>query len=272
MRKAERELREKLKLVDVIVEVTDARAPATARNSVLDALVAHKPRVLVLAKADLANGQRTRAWEQALRGGCWVVTADKEGRSVRGRVITGLRRSGNQGGSRGARPGTGRRLRAMVIGMPNVGKSTLINRLVGGKQAATGPRPGVTRHQQWIAVDDSLEMLDTPGVMVPRVGAVEDGLRLGLIDAVKPELIGEQLLAEYLLERLNAAHQHAYCARFDIAEPVTDITAWLTAVAARRGLRQSGGDLDLQRASLCALADFREGKLGRLTLDPAPAS
>lgn len=261
MRKAERQIQERLQIVDVILELRDARAPMSSQNPVLAEVVKSRERLILLAKKDLAEPEQTKGWVEQLSAEHVSLAVSMKDRDLVPRIRKAIRASGAH-----QRLKVRRRLRAMVVGLPNVGKSTLINRMVGRKAAATGPRPGVTRSQQWVALDDELEVLDTPGIMMPRIADAVTGLRLGLVAAWREEHIGEILLAHYLIHALSQQNRLAALREMGVAV-CDEEAATLEAFAERRGFVQGGGELDLDRAAKQLLLEFRNGALGRMTLD-----
>jgi ribosome biogenesis GTPase A len=263
MRKAERDIKEKLKLIDVIIELVDARAPESTQNFQLEALVANRPRVTVLAKSDLAAPDVTRAWREHWRTEERIlVSVDAQDKQMRKRVLHALSLAAAKRPRR-----IQRRTRALVIGLPNVGKSTLINRLARRKRAVTGPRPGVTRHQQWVVLDDELELLDTPGIMVPRIPDAETGLKMGLVAALKDEHIGHRLLAAYLLHVCQQQAQTSPIELYQLDDLVGEPNDLIATIARRRGLLQAGNEPDTRRAAQTILHDFRQGRLGQISLE-----
>jgi ribosome biogenesis GTPase A len=261
MRKAERQIDERLALVDVVLELRDARAPVSSENAVLGQLTGKRQRVILLAKKDLAEAPVTSTWVRTFRGAGSAIAVSMQDSNLLHKIQVAIDHSGAR-----ERIKVKRRLRAIVVGVPNVGKSTLINRLAGAKKAETGPRPGVTRSQQWVALNDELELLDTPGIMMPRIKDAETGLRLGLIAALKEEHIGEPLLATYLLHLVAARSRQQVLAPLKV--PTAEVNAdYLAAFATRRGYVSLGGEPDLRRASQQLLREFRQGNLGRWTLD-----
>ena len=263
MRKAERDIQDKLKLIDVIIELVDARAPASTQNFQHEALVSNRPRVTVLAKSDLADFATTREWRDHWRGDeRLVVSVHEQDKQLRKRVLQALNMASAMRPRR-----IQRRTRALVIGLPNVGKSTLINRLARRKRAVTGPRPGVTRHQQWVILGDDLELLDTPGIMIPRIGDPETGLKMGLVAALKDEHIGHQLLASYLLHVCQQQQQAGPIELYQLDDLDGEPDELIAKIAEKRGLLEAGNQPDLRRAAQTILHDFRQGRLGRISLE-----
>lgn len=260
MAKARRQLAQRLPLVDVVVEVADARVPAASRNPDLTALLKDKEHLLVLNKADLADPVHTQAWLKVLREqGLAVIdfSAKSDGRE---KLLPYIK-------ERGARVSWRRHgaVRVLVAGIPNVGKSAVINRLVGRRSAKVGARPGVTRGQQWLRVSAELELLDTPGLLPPKLVSEETGFKLAAVGAIRPEVLPIEEVALWLVERLlkfkPGSLAEAYAA--DTREPLEVIGC----VARRRGLYLPGGRLDLERAAAVLLHEFQEGRLGRITLE-----
>lgn len=277
MNKAIRKIRETLKLIDLVVEVCDARIPGTSRNPTFDALFASKPRFVVFNKADLADPTVTGLWK------AWYKR-----RGIRVAPISAIHEKGVSSlvadwraaylaNPRQADAGKPLRhaLRVLICGVPNVGKSTLINRLAAEHRAAVGPTPGVTRINQWIPLKGDVELLDTPGILWPVLDSKEQELRLAVCGCIRDPVVGNDLLAEFLwydLARLGAP------VRWDLYGldhcPASG-DALMAAIAHRRGLIRAGGDVDLERASTTLIRDFRDGRLGRFTFErpdePRPA-
>lgn len=262
MAAAERALREHLGLVDLVWEVCDARCPFTSRNPRLRRLTGGKPRLLVLGKADLAPEADLAAWLAALRAaGELAVAVD----AIGGRGLGALWRASGEAVAPRARS-----LRAMVVGIPNVGKSTLLNRIGGRRRLATGARPGVTRGPQWIETPSG-RLLDLPGVLAPRLGSAAAAWRLLAIGAVDEAAVDPRVAAPALLGWVAAHAPRRLEERYGIddTEP-GDGERLLAAIAGARGMRAAGGGLDLERAAATVLAEFRRGRLGAVMLEQAP--
>ena len=268
MLKAGREMRARLDLIDVVVEMLDARIPRTSLHPSLQEELSRKPHLLAFNKTDLADPAATKLWEAALR------TAGHPPIFLDGRTGSGLKQLlpavhrvwKEERERRGTTRPMLRPLRIMIAGIPNVGKSTIINKLAKAAKAAVGPKPGVTRGQQWVRLQDDTELLDTPGVLWPRIENKQTELMLGLIGALKDTIIGEELLSEYLWFRLqerDGVKWEHYGLQACPAHP----DELLDAIALRRGLLLPGGVPDRQRAATALLLDFRDGQLGRITFD-----
>lgn len=270
MKKAGRMMEENLRLVDAVCELRDARIPASSRNPDIESLLGGKPRLVILNRVDQADPGATALWRASLRSeGLPVLETDcRSGRGVaalpgalRGLLSRERRRLEAKGQA-------GRPLRAMVVGVPNVGKSSFINRAAGRRAAETSDRPGVTRGKQWIAVGPGIELLDTPGILWPRFESPEVGLALAWTGAVKDEVLDLEEVAAKLMEKLLALYPGSLRDRYGLAEAAeSDGYALLEAAARRRGFLVPGGGCDTERMARVLLDEFRAGKLGRITLE-----
>ncbi len=267
MARAKRLLAEQLGRVDVVVELCDARLPYSSRNPDLDRLIRGKKRILLMNKADLADPGATSAWLNAFR---------REGidaspfSAVSGRAKDALQaidRAARATVERAALKGVRKTVRAMVVGVPNVGKSTFVNRLHGGSIAKTGDRPGVTRANQWVRITPYLELMDTPGLLWPRLDDQVAARRLCYIGTVKDDVVDLPMLAIHLLEDMLAVQPDAVCARFHLSDASLRGEVLLEAVCHGRGFLMRGGACDYDRCCAVVLDEFRAGKLGRLTLE-----
>jgi ribosome biogenesis GTPase A len=280
MTRAKRQIEEKLKLIDVVFELIDSRIPQSSRNPMVDAIVGSKPRLVLLNKADLADPGRTAEWMAWFRSlghealaidassgaGCKEIPG-KARELVRARIERQL--------AKGMKP---RAVRALIVGIPNVGKSTLINRLAGRSAAATGDRPGVTKGQQWIRSGSELELLDTPGILWPKFEDPKAGNLLAAIGSIKEEVLQVDEVACFALQILAADYGHVLRKRYGLTElpdrlpDIRSAAEVLEAIGRRRGCLAGGGHVDYEKAAGVLLRDLRSGKLGRLTLErPAPA-
>jgi len=268
MAKARRILQENAPLVDVVLEIVDARCPLASRNPDLMALVAHKPQVLILNKADLADPAATRAWVERLNepGRPAVALDAVKGTGAR-EVLAAIRRAFapvlRAWTEKGRKP---RPARVMAVGIPNVGKSSAINRLVGARRAAVGDRPGVTRGKQWVRIGSDVELLDMPGILVPKFEDQRDGILLAATGAIKDEVFDQRHVAGELLSIVWAPLGPALAERYGLTrlDPVAEVN--LEAIGRFRGLLRAGEQVDLDAAAQLVLREFREGRLGRVTL------
>ena len=270
MTKARRMMEESLHQVDALCEILDARIPNASRNPEIDTLAAGKPRLVVLNRADLADPALTKRWKQHYEDrGFAVLDCDARTGKGCGAFAPAVRRQLAERLDQWREKGqTGRRLRVMVAGIPNVGKSTFINRVAGRKAAAAGDKPGVTRGKQWIAVDNSLELLDTPGILWPKFEDPAVGELLAVTNAIKAEVVDREALVARFLQRLCALYPEAVRERYKL-DPDPEAAPWelLERAARKRGFLVSGGEADIERMANTLLTEYHSGKLGRLTLE-----
>ncbi|MCI8479275.1 MAG: ribosome biogenesis GTPase YlqF [Oscillibacter sp.] len=278
MAKTRRMITEQLRNVDAVCEILDARIPLSSRNPDVDGLTAGKPRLVVLNRVDQADPAVTRQWAARFRqGGAAVLETDAKNGAGTARFAAAVRELLAEKLRAYAEKGqAGRVVRVMVLGIPNVGKSTFINRVAGRKTAKAEDRPGVTRAKQWVPVDKGLELLDTPGILWPKFEDPAVGLRLAFTGAVRDEILDTETLAchlaAYLGERYPEALKTGYkLAELPAREEGEDEIAWgcrlLEAAGSRRGFRISGGEIDTERMAKTILDEFRGGRLGRFTLE-----
>ncbi len=275
MTRAKRQIEEKLKLIDVVFELLDARVPQASRNPMIDEIVGAKPRLILLNKADLADAQTNAKWIDWFRSfGREALAIDANTgtgvKDISGRVRTLLKEKIERQIAKGMKP---RPARVLIVGIPNVGKSTLINKLAGRTAAATGDRPGVTKGQQWIRTGGDLELLDTPGILWPKFEDPEVGFKLAATGAIKEEVLQIDEVACYILRWLAAEYREALIERYNLADlpqELPDIVAAagvLEEIGRRRGCLAGGGHVDYAKAAGVLLRDLRTGKLGRITLE-----
>lgn len=273
MAKTRRRITEDLKLVDVVAELLDARIPKSSANPVLKQIIGQKPRVVLLNKSDLADPQKTAQWVSFYaENGVKAIPLDcKTGKGVPA-FYSGLRETLKERIAVWEQKGmVGRPIRVMVVGIPNVGKSSLINRLIGAKgKAEVQDRPGVTRQNNWFTVGKGFELLDTPGVLWPKFEDPIVGEHLAFTGAVKDEILDREGLAARLLELLMQQYPNAVNTRYktniDVNEPLPGFEL-LEQVGKKRGMLISGGEVDLDRAANTVLDEYRGGLLGRMTLE-----
>ena len=277
MTKTKRQIIQDLKLVDLVAELVDARLPFSSRNPMLDEIIGPKPRILVINKAGMADegtNARFLKWFQN-RGVPAVLTDSVTGvgfkpfsELVRRVLADKIRREKERGM-------VNRPIKLMVVGIPNVGKSTFINRLAGRSSLKAGDRPGVTRGKQWVAVDATLDLLDTPGILWPKFEDPQTGLHLAFTGAVKDDIMDVETLGCHLMDTLAARYPAALEARYRLEVPARTAEeegiaygyALLEQAAQRRGFLVSGGEMDTERMAKILLDEFRGGKLGRFTLE-----
>ena len=270
MTKTRRMLEEDVRLVDAVCEILDARIPMASRNPDIDTICQNKPRLIVLNRIDMADPALTKRWAEFFRAkGYAVLQTDcktKRGLSsfaptVRTLLADKLARYAQKGQ-------LGRPLKLMVVGIPNVGKSTFINQIAGRKGAKAENRPGVTRGKQWISVDTGLLLLDTPGILWPKFEDPEVGMRLAYTGAVKEDVIDVETLACHFIALLARAYPETLLARYKLeAPPQADGYELLQLAGRKRGYLISGGQIDTERMARALMEDYRSGKLGKLTLE-----
>ena len=269
MTKTRRQIEADLKQVDAVCEIVDARIPISSRNPDIDALCGNKPRILVLNRMDLADPSATQKWTAYFKKqGIAVIATDCKTRRGIGDFVPAARTACADKLNRDAARGMNRPLRIMVVGIPNVGKSTLINQISGRKGAKAENRPGVTRGKQWVSVDNGLLLLDTPGILWPKFEDPNVGMMLAYTGAVKEGVIDLEELASHLMELLHRFYPNALQQRYLVEAPEGTPGWELIEMAGRkRGYLVSGGEVNTERMSKVLLDEFRSGKLGRFTLE-----
>jgi len=270
MARTRRQIKECLPLVDAVTELLDARIPMSSRNPEMNRMTGKKPRLIILNKADMADPDVTQQWVSFYKKqGFAVITADsKAGKGVK-QFAPALRELLHDQLARYEAKGMkGRPIRVMILGIPNVGKSSLINRLAGGKRAKAEDRAGVTRTQQWIKTTDGVELLDTPGVLWPKLDDQEAAVRLAMTGAIRDDILDKEALAARLLAFLHNEYPQAVAERDKIPpEETGEGFALLELTAKNRGMLLSGGVPNTERAAITLLDEFRGTKLGRISLE-----
>lgn len=269
MTKTRRQIEADLKQVDAVCEIVDARIPVSSRNPDIDSICAGKPRILVLNRMDLADPAATQKWAAYFQEkGMAVIATDCKTRKGIADFTPAARKACAQKLERDAARGMSRPIRVMVVGIPNVGKSTLINQISGRKGAKAENRPGVTRGKQWVTVDRSLQLLDTPGILWPKFEDPEVGLKLAYTGAVKEGVIDLEELACALMELLHRYYPDTLSERYKVqAEPGTPGYQLLEMAGKNRGFLLSRGEIHTERMAKVLVDEFRSGKLGRFTLE-----
>lgn len=268
MNKARNQLEEKLNLIDVVVEVLDARIPSASRNPMISELVGDKPHLIVLNKADLADPVMTKLWQKKLQGPRTLVMAmDAQHNTNMQALITLIKKAASEKVKKLEERGASNPIiRICLVGVPNCGKSTIINRLVGRNVAITGDRPGVTKGQAWLKTPYGIQILDTPGILWPKFEDQEVGMRLAYIGSIKDDILNIEELALGLIGYLQEFYPAAIRERYNVEEELKPLDI-LTAVAKARGCLKKGEELDYEKASRLLLEEFRSGKLGKVTLE-----
>lgn len=270
MTKTRRMITAEIKNMDAVCEILDARIPLSSRNPDVDELTAGKPRLVVLNRVDQADPGETRRWAAYFRGkGYAVLEANAKGGAGTAQFAAAVRELLRDKLAAWADRGqVGRTVRIMVLGIPNVGKSTFINKVARRKTARAEDRPGVTRSKQWVPVDSTLELLDTPGILWPRFDDPEVGKRLAFTGAIKDDVVDMEELACYLMDYLGRRYAPVLAERYKIeVEPEDSGYDLLEKVGRKRGFLMRGAQVDTQRMARVLLDEFRGGKLGRFTLE-----
>ncbi|UOY93658.1 ribosome biogenesis GTPase YlqF [Ectobacillus sp. JY-23] len=269
MAKARRQITEKLKFIDVVIELVDARLPASSRNPMIDEIVSHKPRLIVLNKADMADETMTRKWLQHFESkGFKAISINAQAGQGMKEIAAAskdlVKEKFDKLIAKGVKP---RAVRALIVGIPNVGKSTLINKLAKKNIAKTGDRPGVTTAQQWIKVGKELELLDTPGVLWPKFEDQLVGQRLAATGAIKDSILNLQDVAVYALRFLTEHYPKQLQERFGLDVIPEDIVELFDEIGKRRGCLMGGGMIDYDKTAELVLRELRAGKIGRFTFE-----
>jgi len=269
MAKARREVQENLKLVDIVFELIDARLPLSSRNPMIDEVIHQKPRLLILNKADMADESETRKWVQyfADQGNVAVAINSFEGKGLQSVTKAAkeiLAPKWERMKSRGMKP---RAIRAMIVGIPNVGKSTLINRLAKKNIAKTGNMPGVTKSQQWIKVGKDIELLDTPGILWPKFEDQEVGLKLAITGAIKDAITNMEDIAVYGLRFLSIHYPDRMKERYGITSVSEDLIETFDHIGKLRRVFGQGGEIEYDKVAELIVRDIRDQHLGKLSFD-----
>ena len=269
MTKTRRMIDADIKLVDAVAEIVDSRIPESSRNPVLNELIKDKPRIIILNKCDYADEEMTSRWrEYYKKQGFGVLCCDcRSGKGIKNFVPMLKKQLADLLERRRAKGMIGKALRVMVVGIPNVGKSSFINRMANSRKTAVGDRPGVTRGKQWVTIDKEVELLDTPGILWPKFDDKNAAERLAFTGAIKDDVIDAESLADslghYLSEHYPARLKERYGTDFDHGR-ATEL------IAKARGMLVSGGEPDTERAAAALLDDYRSGKIGKITLETPP--
>lgn len=271
MARARREIGEAVKLVDVVIEIIDARIPIASRNPILNEIIGEKPRIIVLNKSDLADAELNKEWIKKLNVGNQrailvdsnngIGTKDvvKAACEIMKEKLDKLADKGRTGGS----------IKAMVVGIPNVGKSTFINKIAGKKTTVTGNKPGVTKKNQWVRLDEKIQLLDTPGVLWPKLDNEVYARHLAYIGTIKDEVIDLEELAVHLLDELVENYKNVLYSRFKIADEFSYEMTYelMEEIGRKRGCLVRGGEVDYTKVANILFEEFRSGKIGRMSLE-----
>ena len=271
MTKAKRMMQENIKLIDIVIELVDARIPLSSRNPDIDQLAANKARLILLNKVDLADDRKTKEWEQYFKDkGFYVAQVNSQRgtgiKSIHNIVLEACKEKIERDKRRGIK---NRPVRAMIAGIPNVGKSTFINSLVGKACTKTGNKPGVTKGKQWIKWNKNIELLDTPGILWPKFEDEAVGERLALIGSVNDEILNVEELSLALIQLLKEHYSGVLAQRYEVQEQAENL-AILEEIAQKRNCIKKGAQLDYEKAADILLDEYRAGRLGRITLEFVP--
>lgn len=268
MTKARRMMQEDIKLIDLVIELVDARIPLSSRNPDIDELGKNKARLILLNKADLANEKQNELWSAYFKEkGFFVVKVNSKNgtgiKAINGVIQEACQEKIERDRKRGIK---NRPVRAMVVGIPNVGKSTFINTFAGKACTKTGNKPGVTKGKQWIRLNKNVELLDTPGILWPKFEDQTVGLHLAMVGSIKDEILNVDELGMQLISFLKEHYKGVLSERYDCDESDTDVEV-LEQIAVNRGCRLKGNDLDYAKAASTVVEDFRSGRLGKITIE-----
>ena len=269
MKKTRELIKENLKAVDVVVEIIDSRIPVSSRNPVIDELISGKRRIVVLGKSDLADEKETAKWKEKIaadKGVAQVLALNLQSGENINRLLKALE---SEQEKRNAERSVKRPLRIMIVGVPNVGKSSLINRLTGKRSALTGDKPGVTKGKQWLTLSNGMQLLDTPGILWPKFEDPDVGLNLAFCGSIKDDILGVQDLGYELIRVLGERYPDLLKERYKLDEISDQAIENMDNIALRRGFIMSGKRIDYERTGRTVLDEFRGGKIGRITLEEA---
>ncbi len=271
MAKARREIGEAMSKVDIVLELVDSRCPEASRNPILNELIGKKPRIIILNKADLADDKVNKAWiEKYKKENQIAILADSvKGAGVKDIVKSAYEVMKEKLNKQEAKGMVGGNIKAMIVGIPNVGKSTLINKIAGKQTASTGNKPGVTKKNQWIRLDERLQLLDTPGVLWPKLDNEIHARHLSFVEAIKDEVVEIEEIAVNLVDELAKYYKKELYERFKIDEGFSYELPYelLEEIGRKRGCLIKGGEIDYNKASNILIDEFRSGKIGRISLE-----
>lgn len=273
MAKAKREIAEDLKYVDIAIELCDARIPVSSRNPQIKYVLNGKPSVLLMNKSSLADPEVNEKWKRYYeKEGQSVLFTDALTGKGTNEIVPEIRKVLAEKLERFQAKGMNRLPRAVIIGVTNAGKSTLVNKLYGSKKAKTEDRPGVTRQNQWITVKDSVDLLDTPGILWPKFDDEETGLSLAFTGAIRDEILDKEEIAIQLCDKLRKLYPQLLCERYKITEDIQELMPHelFELIGKKRGFLISGGEIDYARCAAMLLDEFRGGKIGRISLEFPP--
>ena len=267
MKKTRELIKENLKAVDLVVEIIDSRIPVSSRNPIIDELISGKRRIIVLGKADLADDKETAKWQDYFRSGNNVAAVLALNLQSGENIKQLMKSMEAEQTRRNEVKSVKRPLRLMIVGVPNVGKSSLINRLTGRRSALTGDKPGVTKGKQWLTLSNGMQLLDTPGILWPKFEDPEVGLNLAFCGSIKDDILGVQDLGFELIRVLGNSYPELLMERYKLDGLSEEVLENMDAIACNRGFLLSGKRIDYERTGRTVLDEFRGGKIGRITLE-----
>ncbi len=269
MKKTREMIRDNLKAVDLVVEIIDSRIPVSSRNPIIDDLISGKRRIVILGKFDLADEEETRNWQEQIRASKDVVKVMALNLQLGDNIKLLIKALDAEQHIRDVNKSIKRPLRLMIVGVPNVGKSSLINRLTGRKSAQTGDRPGVTKGKQWLTLENGMQLLDTPGVLWPKFEDNNVGLKLAFCGSIRDDILDVQELGFELIKVLGNTYPDLLLERYKLDYISEDALENMDNIAIKRGFILPGKRIDYERTARIVLDEFRSGKIGRITLEKA---
>ncbi len=267
MKKTREMIRENLKAVDLVVEILDSRIPVSSRNPIIDEIVSGKKRIVILGKSDLADEEETKKWQVKINEGANIIKVIALNLQSGANIKSLLKALDEEQKIRDTEKSVKRPLRLMIVGVPNVGKSSLINRLTGRRSAQTGDKPGVTKGKQWLTLENGMQLLDTPGVLWPKFEDVNVGLNLAFCGSIRDDILDVQELGYELIKVLGTSYPDLLMERYKLDYISDEAIENMDNIALKRGFILSGKRIDYERTGRAVLDEFRGGKIGRITLE-----
>lgn len=265
MKKTRELISENIKMSDVVLEITDARIPKSGRNPIIDEIIGNKRRIIILTKSDLADKVETAKWQAKFK------SEGKESMTINGNTGSGIKnlikKLNEIKNEEDKKRNLKRSLRIMVVGVPNAGKSSIINRLSGKKSTKIGNKPGITRGKQWVHIGENIDLLDTPGILWPKFEDPKSGLNLAFVGSIKDEILDIEDIAIELLKLLSLKYENLILSRYNLDSIGTSPLETMEKICKKRGFIKKGENFDYERASKTIIDEFRSGKIGNITID-----